>query len=173
MELTFSDILQAGVGVIALFILWQFIQFTAKENERRDAAASLERQRQDKSDERFMLLFTSITGKQIEGTTAVTTAVTTAETAVTAQVKKSGQDVIQQVQTSESNVLETFKLMARLNTEAWKPVAAEPPDLEALKPILQAALQAIKEVQNRKESEVATSGELLPAPPPMAEVTLQ
>lgn len=135
MPITVSDLLQAGIGVISLFILYQVVQSTARENERRDAAATADRARQDrederrdKSEERLMLLFVSITGKQVEGT---------------AQLMKSGVDsearVSGQLTTAESNIkgrvaegaaanIVSFEKLYKLVDTAFKIELARPPN---------------------------------------------
>lgn len=135
MPLTFSEILQAGVGAISLFILYQVILSTSRESERRDAAATAERARQDrederrdKSEERLMMLVASITGKQ---------------DASTAQLMKSGVDsegrVSSQLTTAESNIkgrvaagadanILAFEKVYRLLESAAKIALSRPPD---------------------------------------------
>lgn len=129
MEISFSDILQAGVGAISLFILYQVILLTARESERRDAAATADRERQDrdderrdKSDERLMLLFASITGKQIEGTAQViksgvdsegrlSAQVTTAEGNIKGRVTASGDANIAAIEKSYELLNASFKIL--------------------------------------------------------------
>lgn len=64
-------LIQAGVGVIALIILREFQKDRAHENERRDTREELERDRNQKNHQEFMLLLGALMGKQTETKTAI------------------------------------------------------------------------------------------------------
>lgn len=135
MEISFSDILQAGVGAISLFILYQVILSTARESERRDAAATAERARQDrederrdKSDERLMLLVASITGKQIEGTAQVIKSSVDSEARVSNQLTTVESNIKGHVVAGADANTVAFEKVYRLLESAAKIALSRPPD---------------------------------------------
>lgn len=135
MPLTISDLLQAGVGVISLFILYQVIQSTSKENERRDAAATADRARQDrdderrdKSEERMMLLFATITGKQDVGTAQVIKSGVDSESRMSTQITSAENNIKGRVAASADANTAAFEKVYKLIDNAFKIALARPPD---------------------------------------------
>lgn len=100
MSISFADIVQAGVGVIALFILYSFIQNTSKDNERRD-----------KSDQQFMLLFATLSGKQESNTASIIKSGVDSEARQTAQTTTSEVAIKARVQTvGDANIVRLDKI---------------------------------------------------------------
>lgn len=111
MEISFSDLLQAGVGVIALFILYQFIQNTSKDNERKDKAYAFEQDRQQKYDERMLLLFATITNRQTEDTATILKSGVDSEARMNTQITASEVSLKGRVQTvGDANIVRLDKI---------------------------------------------------------------
>lgn len=165
MSISFADIVQAGVGVIALFILYSFIQNTAKDNERRDKSELAERDRRDRSDDRSALLYATLTGKQIEGTAQVIKSGVDSEARVTAQSVASEAAIKLRVQAVGDAQLSAIELLYRLTDNGFKSLLANPQDPTALAKVqraielLTATVQAVQEDLTGAKADIASNTE--------------
>lgn len=93
---------------------------------------------------------TTIQGQTVAAIASLTGQQAASETTVTGAIGKSETNVIQHVEASKDQVLAALNLLGKFNTEVFKPVAAQPPDLQAMQKILEAALRGVEEVQKRQ-----------------------
>lgn len=152
MSISFADIVQAGVGVIALFILYSFIQNTSKDNERRD-----------KSDQQFLLLFGSLTGKQDTTAASVIKSGVDSESRVTQQISTSEASIKARVQAVGDASLAAIENLSKLTDSDFKLLLANPQDPSALTKVqraielLTAKVQAVQDDLMGAKAEIASN----------------
>lgn len=111
MEISFSELLQAGFGVIALAILYVYMQSTSKDNERRDNADKFEREQRAKDNQQFMLLFATLSGKHDASTASILKSSVDSEARVNTQITASEVALKGRVQTvGDANIARLDKI---------------------------------------------------------------
>jgi len=131
MDISFSDILQAGVGVIALALLYVYMQNTSKDNERRDKADAFEREQRVKDNQQFMLLFATLTSKYAEGTTSIVKSGVDSEGRMSSQLSSAENNIKGRVAASADANTAAFEKVYKLMDNAFRIALARPPDPQA------------------------------------------
>lgn len=100
---------------------------------------------------------TAIAGQTVSALATMATKQNTVQSAVTDAVSQSETRVIATVEASRDKVISVLSKMNEFNGEVFKPVAAKPPNLDAMEQILNTALAAIKDVQRHQLEDAGVS----------------
>lgn len=111
---------------------------------------------------------TEIAGQTVAALATMATKQSTVQSAVTDAVSQSETRIVASVESSRDKVISVLSKMGEFNNEVFKPVAAKPPNLDAMEQILNTALAAIKDVQRHQMEDAALpiNAPIPPAPPP-------
>lgn len=164
-----SSILQLatpiGLAFIALIIVRENQKDRAGEIQRRDAREDAERDRQAKNDERFMLLFATLSGKQESSTAAILKSGVDSEARVNTQITASEVALKGRVQTvGDANIARLDKIdkalmLIQTAINLYSDPSADVKYDKALK-ILTAKLDDISEDITAIRADVATNTEV-------------
>lgn len=162
-----SSILQLatpiGLAFIALIIVRENQKDRAGEITRRDAREDAERERNAKNDERFMLLFATLSGKQETSTAQVIKSGVDSEGRVNRQIVSSEGNIKGRVTASSDASLAAIEKLHKLTDSAFQILLARPPDPMAAEKydralaILTAQVEAVKDDLAGVKGDVATN----------------
>lgn len=118
--------------------------------QREKIAAELEISRREVSLvlSKAVITLDAIAGRQAETTGAVGKSEETVKQAVTSSEGR----VIASVVASKDDVIAVLKLLGKVNSDVFQPVATEPPDLAAMQIILEDTITAIENAKRRMQS---------------------
>lgn len=148
-------LVNAGIGVIALFILWQFSRDRTAENLRKDEAFKVERELNRQNHQEFILMLAGLMGKQNE------TLAATKETEAQIGIKVTG---------ARDDILEAILMFKEFSAIVLGLLLEDPP---ATKERIRRAMQAFGQGDMKKAQAVADELPLpapVVAPTPLAEV---
>lgn len=165
-----SSILQLatpiGLAFIALIIVRENQKDRAAENTRRDNREDAERDRQAKNDERFMLLFATLSGKQDASTSTIVKSGVDSESRVTAQATTSEAAIKLRVQAVGDAQLSAIETLYKLTDNGFKLLLANPQDPAALAKVqsaielLTAKVQAVADDLTGAKADIAIGAEV-------------
>lgn len=118
--------------------------------QREKIAAELETSRRETSLvlTKAVITLDAIAGRQVETTGAVMTSEQTVKQAVTSSEGR----VVAAVAASKDDVIRVVRLLGKVNTDVFQPVASEPPDLAAMQIILEDTITAIETAKRRMQN---------------------
>lgn len=156
---------------IAVSTLAQVNADKAKENQELKEERRQDKIRQQQNHDQFMLMIAAITTRQTEGDAQVSGVVTTSEQTVKQAVTSSEGRVIASVTASKDDVIAVLKLLGKVNTDVFQPVASEPPDLATMQIILEDTVKAIEAAKIRMQSAPKRATSEVPAAVVVADVS--
>lgn len=137
---------------IAVTTLAQVNAEKAKENNELKEERREEKIQRQQNHDQFMLMIAALTTRQTEGDAIVSASVSNSEQTVKQAVTSSEGRVIASVVSSKDDVLAVLKLLGKVNSDVFQPVATEPPDLAAMQMILEDTIAAIEAAKKRMQS---------------------
>lgn len=165
-----SSILQLatpiGLAFIALIIVRENQKDRAAENTRRDNREDAERERQAKNDERFMLLFATLSGKQDASTSSIVKSGVDSESRVTQQTTTSEAAIKLRVQAVGDAQLSAIEALYKLTDSGFKSLLANPQDPIALANVQRAIelltvkVQAVQDDLTGAKADIAINTEV-------------